>query len=177
MLTDTEQRIKELLVELKNRGANMLELDGKPLNQALDEAKQEINKLRQENDELKQKVGKLEKEGVTQKFSSEEAPPASDTITREEHDLLKRQVEDLEEKMANLKVGGNDIDLTKEFSPELLSLSKTDLELDQIKPAIGPEILNKALKLDAKGKGVAEEFPFPGGRVLKPQYPPLTMRE
>jgi hypothetical protein len=168
--TELEIRIEELGEIIKKQGVNIITKDGKTLEDVL-------NELVNENSELKQKVDKIEKEGTTQKTSNEEVPPPQDVVTKEEYEVLEQRMADLEDKIANLKVGGNDIDLTKEFPSELLSLNKTDLELDEIKSAIGPEILNKALKLEPKGKGEAIEFPFPGGRVLKPQYPPLTMRE
>ncbi|CFW92854.1 protein of unknown function [endosymbiont DhMRE of Dentiscutata heterogama] len=168
--TEIETRIEELWKLIKEQGSESIIVDGKTLTEMIDG-------LVSENADLKKKIEKLETESEGQAAASEVVPPATDAVTKEEYELLKQQMADLEDKIANLKVGGNDIDLTKEFSPELLSLNQTDLELDEIKPAISPEALNKALKLDPKGKGVAEDFPFPSGRVIPNQYPPLTMRD
>jgi len=59
MPTDTEKRIKELLVELENHGVNIIKLDGEALEKTLRE-------LIQKNVELTEKIAKLEKESITE---------------------------------------------------------------------------------------------------------------
>jgi len=54
MPTDTQERIKELLAILKKDGANLIEVDGRPLSQIAKELEQEVSNLKQENAALKQ---------------------------------------------------------------------------------------------------------------------------
>jgi len=68
MPTDTEQRVKELLVELGERGVNIIKLDGEALEKVLRELIQKNSKLEKDNAELIQKIAKLEKQdkGITE---------------------------------------------------------------------------------------------------------------
>ena len=155
--TEIETRFEEFTDVLRKSGASLIELEnGKTLEEA-------INDL---------------KEGVGKKSLNEEVPPAIDAVTIEKYELLEQRIIELEEKLANMSMGGTDIDLKKEFSSELL-VEKTDLKLDEIKPAISPEILNKALKLNTsklkKGEKLVEDFPYPPGRTIENKYPPLTI--
>lgn len=151
--TEIETRFEEFEDLLRKSGADLIKLEnGKTLEEAIND--------------LKKGVGK-----------TSDIPLAPDFVKKEDYEILKQRLDDLEDKIANLKVGGNDIDLTKEFPAELLSLGRTDLEFDEVKPAISPEVLNEALKLDPKGKGVVENFPYPSGRTIPNRYPPLTMRQ
>jgi hypothetical protein len=57
MPTDTQERIKELLNILAERGTSLVGEDGKMISQTVKELEQEINKLRKENEELKKTKG------------------------------------------------------------------------------------------------------------------------
>ncbi|CAG8437966.1 8414_t:CDS:10 [Ambispora leptoticha] len=55
---DTERRIEELLKILKGTGADLIEVDGKPLSQVAKELEQKINDLKKENAGLKEELEK-----------------------------------------------------------------------------------------------------------------------
>ncbi|CAG8842661.1 30962_t:CDS:1, partial [Racocetra persica] len=78
------------------QGSESITVDGKTLTEMIDG-------LVSENADLKKKIEKLETEAEGQAAASEVVPPATDAATKEEYELLKQQMADLEDKIANLK--------------------------------------------------------------------------
>src|SRR4051794_10906400 len=109
MPTDTQERVKELLINLAEHGTSLVGEEGKLISEIVKELRQEIAKLGEENTGLKQDIEDLKVKDNNEDGSSDlggQAASNPNSVDSEElveklNEVLKR-MNDLEDKVKNI---------------------------------------------------------------------------